>query len=122
MEDKSKCSMLLGLSIYLFANELNAQSELNELTVDRPGIAESPFTVAPGTFQFETGFDYYNRSEGSVYFLPTMLFRTGISNSAEIRITERQIIDKTAEEIITGLSPLYVGVKVHIIQQRKWIP
>jgi hypothetical protein len=95
---------------------------LNELTVDRPGIAESPFTVTPGTFQFETGFEYYNRANGDVIFLPTMLFRTGISNSAELRITERQTIDKTGEGTVTGLSPLYVGVKVHIIKQKKWIP
>jgi hypothetical protein len=122
MRDKSICSTIAGLFIYLITSELRAQTELNELTVDRPGIAESPFTVAPGTFQFETGFDYYNRANGDIYFLPTMLFRTGISNGAELRITERQTIDKTGEGSFSGLSPLYVGVKVHIIQQKRWIP
>ena len=122
MRDKSICSTVVSLFIYLLSNEIKAQTELNELTVDRPGIAESPFTVSPGTFQFETGFDYYSRARGDVFFLPTMLFRTGISNGAELRITERQTIDKTGEETVSGLSPLYVGVKVHIIQQRKWIP
>ena len=96
--------------------------ELNELTVDRPGIAESPFTVAPGTFQFETGFDYFSRNSGEVYHLPVMLFRTGLSKSAELRITERQLIDKTGEKPQQGFSPLNVGVKVHIIKQAGWIP
>jgi len=122
MRDKSICSTIVGLFIYLLSSEIKAQTELNELTVDRPGIAESPFTVSPGTFQFETGFDYYNRQNGDIYFLPTMLFRTGLSNTAELRITERQTIDKTGEKTVNGLSPLYVGVKVHIIKQRRWIP
>src|SRR6478609_1776677 len=92
---------VLGLLIYLsyLTNEVRAQSEidsdeLNELTVDRPGIAETPFTVAPGTFQFETGFDYYSRYNGDVSFLPVVLFRTGLSKSAELRITEKHMIDK----------------------------
>ena len=32
-----------------------SQDNLNELTVDRPGIAETPFTVSPGMYQFEIG-------------------------------------------------------------------
>ena len=122
MKDKSICSTIVSLFIYLFISEVKAQDELNELTVDRPGIAESPFTVSPGTFQFETGFEYYDRANGEVIFLPTILFRTGLSNSAELRITERQTIDKTGEGTVNGLSPLYVGVKVHIIKQKRWIP
>jgi len=122
MRDKSICSTIVSLFFYLLSSEIKAQTELNELTVDRPGIAESPFTVSPGTFQFETGFDYYNRQNGEVFFLPTMLFRVGISNGAELRITERQTIDKTGETTVTGLSHLNVGVKVHIIHQKRWIP
>lgn len=124
MKDRSICSILL-MSLFIclnFGNQLCAQTELNELTVDRPGIAESPFTVSPGTFQFETGFDYHSRYTGEIYYLPVVLFRTGISNGAELRVTERQIIDNTGDESIKGLSPLNVGVKVHIIKQNGWIP
>jgi hypothetical protein len=122
MRDKSICSTLVSLFFYLIVSEVKAQSELNELTVDRPGIAESPFTVAPGTIQFETGFDYFSRANGDLYYLPGMLFRTGLSNSAELRITERQIIDNSGEKSLSGFSPLNVGVKVHIIRQQRWIP
>jgi Putative MetA-pathway of phenol degradation len=123
LRDKSVGVIVLSLIGYLGINpHLCAQTELNELTVDRPGIAESPFTVSPGTFQFETGFDYFSRYNGDIYYLPVMLFRTGLSNSAELRITERQIIDYTGEESIKGFSPLNVGVKVHIIKQNGWIP
>jgi amino acid permease len=47
-----------------------AQDKLNEISVDRPGIAESPFTVAPKNFQLETGFEYYKRTNEVVEFLP----------------------------------------------------
>jgi len=104
---------------FLLAQE---QDRLNELTVDRPGIAEAPFTVSPGMYQLETGFDYYKRTSGELYFLPVTLFRTGLSRNSELRISAKNILDKTAGETIKGLSPITVGLKTHIIEQRNWIP
>ncbi|MEQ1584335.1 MAG: transporter [Cyclobacteriaceae bacterium] len=99
-----------------------AQDQLNELTVDRPGIAEAPFTVAPRTFQLETGFDYYKRTSGEIFFLPVTLFRTGLSKNTELRISVKNIQDKTSSQKLKGFSPLTVGIKTHIIEQRGWIP
>jgi Putative MetA-pathway of phenol degradation len=99
-----------------------AQDQLNELTVDRPGIAEAPFTVAPRTFQLETGFDYYKRTSGEIYFLPVTLFRTGLSRNTELRISFKNIQDKTSGQKLQGFSPLTVGIKTHIIEQQGWIP
>lgn len=109
------CSVVLAL-------HATAQEKLNELTVDRPGIAEAPFTVAPRTFQLETGIDYYKRTNGEIYFLPVSLFRTGLSKAAELRVTLKNIQDRTNEPAIKGISPLTVGIKTHIIEQRGWIP
>lgn len=99
-----------------------AQDQLNELTVDRPGIAEAPFTVAPRTFQLETGFDYYKRTSGEIFFLPVTLFRTGLSRNTELRISVKNIQDKTSSQKLKGFSPLTVGIKTHIIEQQGWIP
>lgn len=111
---------------YLILQSLNLiaqdQDRLNELTVDRPGIAEAPFTVAPHTFQLETGFDYYKRTSGEIYFLPVTLFRTGLSRNTELRISVKNIQDKTSSQKLKGFSPLTVGIKTHIIEQRGWIP
>jgi hypothetical protein len=98
------------------------QEKLNELTVDRPGIAEAPFTVSPGMYQLETGLDYYNRTDGEIYFLPVSLFRMGLSKQAELRVTVKHILDKSTQNNIRGISPLTVGIKTHIIEQRGWIP
>lgn len=99
-----------------------AQAKMNELTVDRPGIAEAPFTVTPGMYQLETGFDYYSKTSGEVYFLPVSLFRTGLSNAAELRITLKNVLDRTQIAPLRGIAPLTVGIKTHIIEQRGWIP
>ncbi len=110
---------LIVQSLSLFAQE---QDRLNELTVDRPGIAEAPFTVAPRTFQLETGFDYYKRTSGEILFLPVTLFRAGLSNNTELRISAKHILDKTAAQKLNGFSPLTIGIKTHIIEQRGWVP
>ncbi len=95
---------------------------LNELTVDRPGIADAPFTVAPRTYQLETGFDYYRKTNGTVMFLPVTMFRTGLSKAAELRVSIKNIHEKRGGTEIRGISPLTVGIKTHIIEQRGWIP
>lgn len=128
MKDKFLYRTLIFLSYSLTSFIAEAQDKfqsgdkMNELTVDRPGIAEAPYTVAPGMYQLETGFDYYKRTNGKIYFLPVTLFRTGISKSAEVRVSVRNIHDKTNALSAKGISPLTVGIKTHIIEQRGWIP
>ena len=94
-----------------------SQVGLNELTVDRPGIAESPFTVPRGTYQFEIGFDYFKRAGGELYNLPVGLFRTGISKRSELRVSSRHVLDRTEVNILRSVSPLSIGVKMHLIKQ-----
>lgn len=120
--DMKKGILFFVLNLCVLPLAFSQTDELNELTVDRPGIAESPFTVAPGMYQFETGFDYYSRSAGNLYYLPVMLFRTGLSKGAELRITARQLVDKTDNNSLSGIAPLNIGVKVHIIEESGWIP
>jgi Putative MetA-pathway of phenol degradation len=99
-----------------------SQTKLNELTVDRPGIAESPFTVPKGSYQFEVGFDYFKRYNGEIYNLPIVLFRTGITDKTELRISSRHLLDKTETPAFNEISPLSVGVKVHLIEQHHGFP
>lgn len=116
------------LSVFVFcgirAQEINItpSDRLNELTVDRPGIADMPFTVAPRTFQLETGFEYYSKTNGSVMFLPVTMLRTGLSKAAELRVSVRNIHERRSGTDIRGISPLTIGIKTHIIEQRGWIP
>lgn len=97
-------------------------TRLNELTVDRPGIAEAPYTVRPKHYQLESGFEYYNRDNTDVFFMPAMLLRTGLSTAAELRVGVRNILEKHAGSELRDISPITVGIKTHIIEQRGWIP
>ena len=115
------CCLLISFAT-LAQDKPKIDDKLSELTVDRPGIAETPFTVSPGMYQLETGFDYYKRPDGEIYFLPVSLFRVGLSKAAELRITAKHILDKSTANNVQGISPLTVGIKTHIIEQRGWIP
>jgi hypothetical protein len=95
---------------------------MTDLTVDRPGIAETPYTVGVGQLQFETGFDFYKRYNGKLLYLPTTLFRTGLSRKAEVRLAMKYVMDKVEEPLFKGVSPLSAGVKFHVITQRKRRP
>jgi hypothetical protein len=102
--------------------DVTAQPELNELTVDRPGIAESPYTLQPGTYQFEIGFDYYDRLNEDLFFLPVMLFRTGLTKNAELRITTKYVNQNAEQQHNWGLAPVFIGLKVHLVEKKGAIP
>jgi len=126
MQSSFICSILVLATACcaLRAQELaNTPSDrLNELTVDRPGIADMPFTVAPRSFQLETGFEYYRKTNGSLYLLPVTMLRTGLSKAAELRVTVKNIRERRGQKDIRGFSPITIGIKTHIIEQRGWIP
>ncbi len=109
------------LILNLIVTTACSQNNLNELTVDRPGIADTPFTVPQGMYQFEVGFDYFNRSSGIFYNMPTALLRTGITKRMEGRISVRQILGQTDGSFI-GISSISTGIKSHVIKQNRWIP
>ncbi len=108
----------LTILFFVFYRMVSAQDIMNELTVDRPGIAETPYTVSPGMYQFEFGLDYYQRYNGKIFYLPVGLFRTGISKRTELRLSTRQVKDKTDSRVLNGMAPLSVGFKTHLVKQR----
>lgn len=112
----------IGCFLLLITVASYGQEDLNELTVDRPGVADTPYTVPVGLWQAEIGFDYFSRYNGDHFHLPTALIRTGISRRSEIRISTVHVIDKTEPNRFQGISPLLLGLKMHIIEKRKWIP
>ncbi|NOS90623.1 MAG: transporter [Cyclobacteriaceae bacterium] len=99
-----------------------AQEKLTEMTVDRPGFAETPYTVLPKKWQIETGFDYFSRYDSRLFNLPTVLVRTGLSNSSELRVTIREAAEETKESSSFALAPVSLAIKKHVIKKKKWVP
>lgn len=99
-----------------------------EFTVDRPGIADLPYLVGVNNFQVEIGADYLQRGSYSRIQAPALLFRTGISKNAEIRMGIRYIVQDSIQDFVPpfekdkGLSPILIGLKIPFIKENGWIP
>lgn len=105
---------------------LKAQDAL-PLSADRPGVSTSPGVTPAGTFQFENGFEYYQNRSMHAYRLPALLFRTGVTRVAEVRmgigITRQDSLrggERTASQWNT--SALSAGTKVNLCKQQRWLP
>lgn len=92
------------------------------MTVDRPGFAETPYTVLPKKWQIETGFDYFKRYQNKIYNLPTVLLRTGLTKKSELRVNIREVLDEKIDSKAITLAPFTIGIKKHIVEQHKAIP
>lgn len=121
--------LILGISSMSFSQE-----SLNEsaLVTDRPDATEASSTVGKGILQVETGmfYDSFNENDISLdnYTFNTTLIRYGILNNMEVRIGwdfvegVTRINDNKLDNIISGFSPLLLGVKIDIAKENKGLP
>lgn len=122
------------LTLTLVATTIaTAQSPKNEgaLITDRPDATESPYTVGTGNFQIETGAlftdsgdDAFN-TESTVF--NTGLLRYGLNETIELRLgwdylNERTNNNGTELSDINGFTPLLLGAKFELVNEKGWIP
>lgn len=72
------------LLIIFYTNTSQAQQD-GRMETDRPDQTESPFIVKKGFWQNESGFNINKRSSIRDYFLPTDLFKIGVTRQLELR-------------------------------------
>ncbi|MFC2151649.1 transporter [Bacteroidota bacterium] len=109
----------------LFILNISAQENGNpELIGDRPDQTESAFIIPKGYFQFEDGFLFENEtSETQNLSYSSMLLRYGLFENFELRFaTEYNKIQSTGLSDITGFSPISLGTKIHVNQEKGLIP
>ncbi|MGI9593621.1 MAG: transporter [Patiriisocius sp.] len=109
-----------------------AQQERPELITDRPDATEAPSVVVRGALQIESGAlftsfeDDVLQTNTTTY--NTTLLRFGVLENLELRLgwdfVEQRNKLSTAQEEVTqsGLSPLLLGMKVNITQEKGWLP
>ena len=91
---------------------------------DRPTQTASSYVIPKGYFQLEDGFVYetdINETKNITY--SSMLLRYGLFENLELRFTNEY--SKTKNEgfsDISGLSPFSVGTKIHVNEEKGWIP
>ena len=114
-------------------NEINNEMISDEMITDRPDATESPNIVPRGAIQVETG-GYYSRFKDQdlkheTHGYNTTLFRYGLLENFEIRLgwnlEDRKITHKNSrlqEDISSGFSPLLLGMKIALIDEKGIIP
>jgi len=109
-----------------------AQEEVPELVTDRPDQTESSDVVPPRSLQIETGFVISNNrtamTERVSVVYNTTLLRYGLFENFELRTgleyrsEKEKILDTGNENTMTGLSPLYLGFKTKITEEKGALP
>ncbi len=109
-----------------------SQQQIPELITDRPDATEAPSVVPLGALQIETGALFTSFEENllqtKTLTYNTTLLKYGLLDNLELRlgwdVVEQS--NKTNAEapavIESGLSPLLLGMKVNIAQEKGWLP
>jgi len=104
--------ILLLVSFYV------SGQQAGRIETDRPDQTECPFIVRKGYFQGEIGFNRNVSKEEVVYFSPTSLWKIGLANWAELRLTTvLQSQDKLAHFQLES-----AGAKFHLFSGTQLIP
>lgn len=116
------CKIGLTIFVGLFFVRIFAQN--TPIIPDRPGIADSPFSVAQRSFQGEIGLDYLNRQNTRHIQVPNTLLRAGITKNAELRLYAKHAFssDTLTEDFNSALHPIGLGTKITLWKQQKWRP
>ena len=110
---------------------VDAQDVVPELITDRPDQTESSVVVPRKHLQIETGFVMEN-SSGNLFSARSFaynstLLRYGLFDNFELRLGleylgEKFYMENSVNTNTSGLSPLYTGFKVQIVEEDGWRP
>ena len=109
-----------------------SQEEPAELVTDRPDQTESSGVVPVRHLQIETGFlmsgDRTEQIKLRSFAYNTTLLRYGLLENFELRAgleyrnEKEELLDMDEINTVSGFSPLYLGFKTRITEERGWIP
>ena len=115
-----KAFILTGLVSFLSSV---TYSQVKPIATDRPDQTETPSIVPKKYFQMETGFLYEKINSASrTYLHPTILSKYGVNENFELRLITEFVTDKTNNISSSGLSPVIVGVKAKLSEQKGIFP
>ena len=117
-----KIPIVLLINMLLFF-EIAFSQDLPSIQTDRPDQTECPFIVPRNYFQLENGFSYEKTNVNSNEFVaPTILTRFGINDHFELRLITEYVIDKVNSEKTSGLTPVFIGFKTRLFEEKGIIP
>lgn len=112
------------LAVLLFFCPLLSLAQDNgSIDTDRPDQTESAFLVAKHYFQTEWGFYNEKPSAGeTLWQYPAALWKYGLSHRFELRLITEIDRYESAGAVVAGISPVTVGFKTKLWEQKKWLP
>jgi hypothetical protein len=116
--------LIIAVCILIAAsgNHLEAQ-DAGYIQTDRPSFSNSVSTVPPQFFQAENGFQVQREGDNSLsWLLPTMLFKTGITNRLEFRLDADLSSRLTYAGQRAGISPVAAGFKLNVFKGKGILP
>lgn len=125
-----KFTVLLAFLCFGIAYPVLSQ-EKPEIVTDRPDQTEAAELVPQGALQVETGFVYEKDHDHNIistnYTYNTTLIKYGVNEHFELRfiteyLGERQRIGGEINSKIEGLSPLALGVKIKLADEKGFWP
>ena len=117
--------MLLLLA--LFCTAALCQAQVEKIDTDRPDQTESAVTVPKKWLQFEFGLSAQTTTSLENEFQhPTLLSKYGLGKRIELRlittVQTNTYFDIQNKEKETGLSPVEIGTKIALWEEKKFIP
>lgn len=123
------CLLAFSICIQINAQE---QEEIGAIVTDRPDQTEASSTVGKGVLQIETGGLYQAFEDNGIksedYTLNTTLIRYGILDNLEFRLGwdfvegVTKVNGNKLDNVVSGLSPLLLGVKIDIAEEKDGMP
>lgn len=120
---------LIKILILIFLSQISF-AQLNEtIRTDRPGQAIGAFTVGKNILQLQQGVDNYSLADTKFPpngFVSNNVVRFGILETVELSALIDYQYERTRFDTISislsGVSNLHLGFRVHINDQKGWIP
>ncbi|MEQ9468177.1 MAG: transporter [Ekhidna sp.] len=96
----------------------------NPIITDRPTQSAASTVVPLGTAIVEYGFIHESAGDFSTTTFANLHARVGLLKYAELRITQniQQVKNDATDTKLSGLSPITLGAKVHLITERGAMP
>lgn len=118
-----KSSLTGGLALLLSHTVMYAQD--NPIVPDRPGFSTGTYTVKPGWFNVESGYQYAFNNNGTNYTtqtVPLLSLRIGVSPKAELNLLWDgwNIQDDDNQPSDTSVSDLSVGGKYRLYESEQY--
>lgn len=88
-----------------------------------PDQFETPSTVPALRFQMENRFTHQKENKGTTNLtIPSVNWKLGVSTYVEINMTTNFIYNKVQDSTASGLEPVFIGAKIRLLYNKKWIP